>query len=549
MCRLNARVPHPLRGAAVARHCPEVVEVGRVEVDESGHHAVERDRHRVDLVLRAAREPELVHRAQRFALLGGESGEGVPAPAGRGGVDHALERVTEHPRRVRHRRAEHLLRDVREDVDHRALVQVGRVLEDRDRAAGAAAPAPDVPVMRFVAVHLRRDSARVTRGRDARAVMVDLSVEVRGVGTHVALVRHHEVAAVRARERDIARLCARCSTAATLDVVQEAALVLLGGREREGELRLGVLETAVHVPVPDRLVPPLVELHERTGEVRVVHRPSGGGRQRGGRGRERGRGRGRGRGGGRRRGGARVGWRRRDRGGRERGRAIGQRRERRGRVDRRVGDDRGGGTAVDVYGIAEGDERRKVVRDVHRDVDAPERLACQRHMVGAVHRDPADEVDGVVQRPEVAVLQAGELEVVGETSGWCVGDRAHVPGRRVLRCVEAVCRAAPGRDHGDESHLRILVEGHHLLGDVDLGAVGLGIGVERFRVDERGDERRLVGTDAPRHRHVHQTLHGVDCIRRRLRVHAVARAGIESYISHALLVGLDHVAGVAGTAG
>ena len=167
-------------------------------------------------------------------------------------------------------------------------------------------------------------------------------------------------------------------------------------------------------------------------------------------------------------------------------------------------------------------------------------------MVGAVHRDPADEVHRVVKRPEVAVLPAVDLVVVGVTARRCVGDRAHVPDRRGLRRVEAVRRATPGRDHRDESHLEVFVERHHLPVDVDFGAVGFGIGVERFRILERRDERRLIGTDSPGHRHFHQTLHGVDGIRRRFRVHAVAPPWIELHVSHALLVSLDDVARVAG---
>ena len=86
--RLNARGAEALARPPVTGFGPEVVEVAGVEVDQAGHHAVQRDRDRVDLVLGAVGNPTRYAVGKRVTLFGVEAREGVAAPARRGGVDH-----------------------------------------------------------------------------------------------------------------------------------------------------------------------------------------------------------------------------------------------------------------------------------------------------------------------------------------------------------------------------------------------------------------------------------------------------------------------------
>src|SRR5215831_17076931 len=94
----------------------------------------------------------------------------------------------------------------------------------------------------------------------------------------MALVRDDEVRARHERVREIAAewigwrpRCFVTSAATALDVVYEAAGVLLRGRKVQREARLGAREPAMYISMAYRRVAPLVAVLVRTREDGFVH--------------------------------------------------------------------------------------------------------------------------------------------------------------------------------------------------------------------------------------------------------------------------------------
>ena len=173
-------------------------------------------------------------------------------------------------RRQAHRR--------RVDVRHRAVPHAAGVLDARHRAVPAAAAAEHVAVGPVLAVHLRRQHARVRRHRRARAEARDGGVLTGQRAPQQTEVGLHEVRAVRDRELDVSdvepfgRRVLRAGHGR--DRMEEPSLVAARLGEVHGEAAVAAVEAAVDVAVTDRLVAPLVEVDVRILEQRVRRDPS-----------------------------------------------------------------------------------------------------------------------------------------------------------------------------------------------------------------------------------------------------------------------------------
>ena len=140
----------------------------------------------------------------------------------------------------------------------------------------AAAAAEAVAVRAVFAVHLGGEDARVLRGGRAGAVPGDRAVLAR-VGRQRSEVRLDHVGAAFDGERDGSAHALRHATAEDVlgaghgeDRLDEPAVVLLLGREVVREPQVGSFEAAVHVPVPHRVVTPLVDVHVRRRVVGIA---------------------------------------------------------------------------------------------------------------------------------------------------------------------------------------------------------------------------------------------------------------------------------------
>ena len=156
----------------------------------------------------------------------------------------------------------------------------GHCSRQRMTRCGPTAAAVHIAVVRCGAVHLCGELVREARRLRARAVRVHrgLPEHDRQVAADVALVRLHEVRAARRRERDTAHRADAAlrgvlvAAVAALEGLEQSAVPLVGGWEIERESGVGAFEATVHVPMPHRGVPLLVDVDPSRSEERIGHR-------------------------------------------------------------------------------------------------------------------------------------------------------------------------------------------------------------------------------------------------------------------------------------
>ena len=185
--------------------------------------------------------------------------EGSPLPPGSTASTMRVEPVAQDPLRV-HADGEHV-RDRHgrtDDVGHDAVPDAGRVLDRPDGAEAAAAPAVGVPVGPVRAVHLGRHHPGVLGGGGVGPVGGDGRVVGAVPAEDAAPVGLEEVGAAVEREADLVLLAGALVLGQVLavghrrDVLEEAALVRRLGRQVDGEPRLGIPESPVHVAMAHR---------------------------------------------------------------------------------------------------------------------------------------------------------------------------------------------------------------------------------------------------------------------------------------------------------
>ena len=261
----------------VARLRPEVLEVGGIRrthaavEDGEGVHA-----HGAPSEPRARGEAHARDLTQGVAFLFREAFGGVAAPARFDGIDDPLEPVAQDPLRV-HADGEHVRnRHGRtDDIGHDAVPDAGGVLDRPDGAEATAAPAVGVPEGSVRAVHLCRHDPGVPGGGGVGPIGGDGRVVGAVPAEDPPTVGLEEVGAAVDREPDLVLLAGGLVLGQVLavghrcDVLEEATLVRPLGRQVDGEPRLGIPESPVHVAVRHRCLTPLVDVDVGRAEGRV----------------------------------------------------------------------------------------------------------------------------------------------------------------------------------------------------------------------------------------------------------------------------------------